>query len=234
MTNKKKLFFAIPLLLLVVSCGKNKNVEPNKDNVENQVAPTGYVASYPDTVTGALHNAGMGWIALGEQTELGKLDLGASGDLPEVDCIGIQTCWDKLEPVEGEFYWDLIDQTIDYWTARGKRINFRICTDSLSLPEVFYGAPKWLNEKPYNVGYEEYVYSGEMMARVNDLADPTYQRYFERFMSKLAERYASNPYLDTIDIRGYGMYSEWHSGHSFATMEERMFTLAYIVDIIKT
>lgn len=200
------------------------------DKLENAKESAGYTTSYPEAVSGALHNKGMGWISLEEQTELGKLDLGANGTLPEVDNIGIQTSWALIEKEEGVFDWSLIDKTIEYWTALGKRINLRICTDSLSLPEVFFGAPGWLNEEPYNVHYELYSYSGSVMARANDLTDPTYQLYFERFMQKLAERYATNPYIDTIDIRGYGMFGEWHSGHGFADMEERMFTLAYIVD----
>ena len=213
----------------LVSCDKDDD-KPKNENVENGTIESGYVMTYPTSVSGALHNKGMGWIALEEQTELGKVDLGTNGTLPEIDNIGIQTCWDIIEPEEGVFNWKIIDQSIDYWTSQGKRINFRICTDSLNLPEVYFGAPRWLNEEPYNVHYEEYVYAGTTMARVNDLTDPNYQYYFERFLKELSDRYATNPYIDTIDIRGYGMYGEWHSGHSFADMEERMFTLAYIVD----
>lgn len=228
----KKLISLLTCFIVVfalVSCDKNEN-KATLDNVENGQIESGYVVNYPSSVSGALHNRGMGWISLEEQTELGKMDLGTNGVLPEVDNIGIQTCWDILEPEEGVYNWALVDETIDYWTSQGKRINFRICTDSLSLPEVYFGAPRWLNEEPYNVHYEEYVYSGTKMARVNDLTDPNYQYYFERFLKELSDRYATNPYIDTIDIRGYGMFGEWHSGHSFASMEERMFTLAYIVD----
>lgn len=227
---KKSILSVLSILVLTLALN-SCNVSKKPGNIENkEKLESGYTVSYPTTVSGALHNKGMGWITLEEQTNLGKLDLGHNGDLPEVDNVGIQTCWDFLEPVEGEFNWTLVDQTIDYWTSKGKRINFRICTDSLSLPEVFVGAPRWLNEEPYNVHYEEYTYSGTVMARANDLTDPTYQKFFERFLKELSDRYATNPYIDTIDIRGFGMFGEWHSGHSFANMEERMFTLAYIVD----
>lgn len=234
-----KRFIKIACLSLTIpclfACRKNSDSDSHKvDNpdtiTESAKEASGYVTNYPSQVSGALHNKGMGWIALEEQTELGKLDLGKNGTLPEVDNIGIQTSWALIEKNEGVFDWSLIDETIDYWTKQNKRINLRICTDSLSLPEVFFGAPRWLNEK-YGVHYQEYTYSGSVKARVNDLTDPTYQKYFEIFMQKLSERYADNEYVDTIDIRGFGMFGEWHSGHTFASMEERMFTLAYIVDV---
>ena len=226
---KRKIYFvSISALMAItlVGCRKKGSI----DYIEGNDLPAGYVQNYSQGITGQLHNVGMGWNVLEEQTELGKLDLGKNGTLPECDNVGIQTSWALIEKNPGEFDWSLIDKTIDYWTSIGKRINFRICTDSLSLPEVYFGGPKWINEAPYNVDYEEYVYSGDMMARVNDLTDPTYQRLFENFMDKLAERYVNNPYLDTVDIRGFGMYGEWHSGHSFKNMQERMNTLAYIVD----
>lgn len=226
---KKKVFIlTIGLLMTIPLTGCKKKNSP--ENLNNDEIPTGYSQNYTQAITGQLHNIGMGWNVLEEQTELGKLDLGKNGTLPECDSIGIQTSWGLIEKTPGEFDWSLIDKTIDYWTSIGKRINFRICTDSLNLPEVYFGAPEWINEAPYNVGYEEYQYSGDMMARVNDLADPTYQRLFENFMDKLAERYVNNPYLDSVDIRGYGMYGEWHSGHSFRNMQERMSTLSYIID----
>jgi len=226
--KKKLLVLPISLLLGITTIGCG-NTNP-LDKIKGNGIPTGYVESYTQGITGQLHNIGMGWNALEEQTELGKLDLGKNGTIPECDNIGIQTSWALIEKTPGNFDWSLVDKTIDYWTSLGRRINFRICTDSLSLPEVYFGAPKWINEAPYNVGYEEYQYSGDMMARVNDLTNKTYQSLFENFLDKLAERYVDNPYLDTVDIRGYGMYGEWHSGHSFANMQERMDTLAYIID----
>lgn len=199
--------------------------------LEKETEVKGYTVVYPEKIEGALHNPGMGWVALEEQTYLGKPDLGASGTLPEIDNIGMQTSWAQIERTPGVFDWSLIDKTIEYWSALGKRINFRICTDSLSLPEVYFGAPQWLYEAPYNVSYKEYAYGSTVnVTRVTDLTDPIYQQYFERFLEKLSERYADCPYLETVDIRGFGQWGEWHSGHSFADMDERIATLSYIVD----
>lgn len=203
----------------------------NKGNVkvENKVA--GYTSYYPTGVSGALHNKGMGWISLEEQTELGKMNLGHDGNLPEVDNIGIQTSWDLIEKTPDVFDWSMIDETIEYWTKQGKSINLRICTDSLQLPEVYYGAPRWLYKAPYNVSYEAYEYSGaKSRAFVTDTTDEKYRERFEIFMNKLSEKYASNPSVLTIDIRGFGMFGEWHSGHSFDSMEDRYQGLCYIID----
>lgn len=188
--------------------------------------PSGYTAVYPEKISGNLHNPGMGWITLEETSWEGKSDLGLSGDLPEVDVIGIQDTWGMIEQTPGVFDFSRIDETIEYWTARGKRINLRICTDSQTLPETHNGCPTWLFED-YGVDYEV---SDDLDAVYADLTDSVYQFYFSRFMSKLAEKYAENPYVETVDIRGYGKWGEWHSGHDFADISQRITTLAKIID----
>lgn len=227
MKNKKILLMSSLSMLLFSLTGCNSTNSNVK--VENKIA--GYNSFYPSSVSGALHNIGMGWISLEEQTELGKMNLGHDGTLPEVDNIGIQTSWDLIEKTPDVFDWSLIDETIEYWTKLGKSINLRICTDSLQLPEVYYGAPRWLYKAPYNVGYEAYEYNGtKNRAFVTDTTNETYRQRFEIFMNKLSEKYASNPSVLTIDIRGFGMFGEWHSGHSFDSMDDRYQGLCYIID----
>ena len=97
--------------LLLAGCTSPTSSVPVMKNV------SGYQTAYPTKVKGALHNVGMGWNALEEQTELGKMNLGHDGTLPEVDTIGIQTSWDIIEKEEGVFDWSLIDETIQYWTT---------------------------------------------------------------------------------------------------------------------
>ena len=200
-------------------CSKKQTNEPTV------TLPAGYTAVHPEKISGNLHNPGMGWIALEETTWQGKSDLGLSGDLEEVDVIGIQDTWGYIETKNGEFDFSRIDEAINYWTGKGKRINLRICTDSQQLPETHLGAPLWLYED-YGVGYE--VAEGQHV--LTDLTDETYQFYFNRFMKKLAEKYGDNPYVETVDIRGYGWWGEWHSGHDFESYAERITTLSKIID----
>lgn len=225
---KKKAILGLAATSLMVLSGCDQSIVPE---ITKEPEKAGYSTFYPEKIEGSLHNPGMGWITLEEQTEIGKMDLGRNGTIPEADNVGIQTSWDLIEKQPDVFDWSLIDETIDYWTSHGKYINLRICTDSLSLPEVYYGAPRWLYDEPYNVGREAYEYNGsKTRGIVTDTANPQYRIRFENFLNKLSERYMNNPYVTTIDIRGYGMYGEWHSGHSFETMDDRIAGLAYIVE----
>ena len=244
MKNKLLKISGIGLLVIpvLVGCGNKNNsnsssggsLKPSSgSNIPVPIDPevSGYKSYYPKKVSGSLHNPGMGWVGLEEQTELGKTDLGCNGTIPECDNIGIQTSWDLIEKVEGIYDWSLVDEPIQYWTRLGKRINLRICTDSLTLPEIFFGAPRWLYSD-YGVKCFRRGYNTEEDNRiiVTDISDPTYRMYFEKFISALANKYKDNPYVDTIDIRGYGAYGEWHSGYKFDTAAQRLESLQYVID----
>lgn len=221
---------ALAICATMAGCGDDKEKDKEGGTGSSntvQAVPSDYTMVFPEKISGNLHNPGMGWITLEETSWAGKPDLGVSGQMDEVDVIGIQDAWGTIEREEGVFDWSRIDETIDYWVARGKRINLRICTDSQTLPETHSGSPVWLRDD-YGVDYEWGVDKDCLLA---DLTDPVYQYFFDRFMRELADKYANNPYIDTVDIRGYGKWGEWHSGHDFADMSERITTLAKIVDV---
>ncbi len=191
-----------------------------------------YHVVYPEKIRGHLKNPGMGWVSLEEPTYGGHPDLGASGNLPEVDNISISTSWARIEKMEGVYDFTLIDQVIDYYTALGKHINLRISTDSLMLPNTYQGVPNWLIEK-YNIPYETVNYTdpGPVSTfKSIDLRDPNYLRYLDLFLNALADKYKDNPYVDVVEIRGFGNWGEWHSGYPFDTVENRMNTLANIIN----
>ena len=84
-------------------------------NPEPSVAlPAGYVAVRPEKISGNLHNPGMGWITLEETSWQGKSDLGLSGELEEVDVVGIQDTWALIEETPNEFDFSRIDEAMTH------------------------------------------------------------------------------------------------------------------------
>ena len=124
--KKKILEIIISVLLCLVfalsGVGCAKSIPQNKTQA-------GYVNVYPEKITGNLHNPGMGWVSLEEPMYTGLADIGGCGDIPMVDCIGIQTSWALIEKEEGVYDWSAVDDVFDYWTPKGKRFNIRITVD---------------------------------------------------------------------------------------------------------
>ncbi len=138
-------------------CAKfDQSVEDVLDDASPNISNYQYV--YPEKLSGNLNNPGMGWVTLEEPTYGGHPDMGTSGPLPEVSNVSLSTSWARIEVEEGVYDWTLMDQIIDYYVVRGKRINFRIVTDSLMLPNTYSGTPQWLFDK-YDVAYEIHNYT---------------------------------------------------------------------------
>ncbi|MDG0888979.1 DUF4832 domain-containing protein [Paracholeplasma manati] len=191
-----------------------------------------YQYIYPEKLSGNLNNPGMGWVALEEPTYGGHPDMGTSGSLPEVSNISLSTSWARIEKEEGIYDWTLLDQIIDYYVSIGKRINFRIATDTLMLPNTYNGTPDWLFNK-YNVPYQVHNYTdpGPVQTyKVVDTRNVDYQRHLRLFLEALAEKYQDNPMIDVVEIRGWGNWGEWHSGYEYPTMNNRMKALQDIIN----
>jgi hypothetical protein len=199
---------------------------------KNMTSLNEYQYIYPEKLSGNLNNPGMGWVALEEPTYGGHPDMGTSGDLPEVNNISLSTSWALIEVEEGVYDWTLLDQIIDYYTALDKRINFRIATDTLMLPNTYNGTPQWLFDK-YNIPFEMHNYTDPgpvQIYKVVDTRNEDYRRHLSLFLEALAEKYADNDMIDVVEIRGWGNWGEWHSGYEYPTMENRMNSLQDIID----
>ena len=201
-------------------------------NKKETYMPAGQTVVTPEKISGKLDNPGMGWVVLEEPTYGGHADNGASGVLPEVDNVSVDSSWAHIEVEEDKYDFSYLDQTIDYWTSRGKRVNLRVCTDTLMLTYTYKGVPDYLFEK-YNVAYEEHDYSdggAKPTYIVPDITDKNYLARLEKFLAVIAEHYAGNKMVDTVEIRAYGVWGEWHSGYQYADKDERMSALQNIID----
>ncbi|MCM1289652.1 MAG: DUF4832 domain-containing protein [Corallococcus sp.] len=226
--NKKKyLALVVAVILVLVTVLAACNTDPTETEI-----PADYQSVAYEKISGKLDNPGVGWVILEEPTYGGHIDIGSSGDLPEASLAALSTTWFHIETREDFYDWTMCDQAVDYWTGTGRRVLLRISTDSCVWPYTFNASPAYLFEK-YNVGYEwvPYTDSGPVtQARVTNLSDPVYLERLEKFLDALYEHYKDNPMVDTVEIRGFGMWGEWHHGYTYDTTEERVETLGNVID----
>lgn len=187
---------------------------------------------YPEKISGKLNNPGMGWLFNEDCVFYGGMDLGASGEMPDCDVVYLGSTWARIEETEGVFNFDLLDTVIDYWKPRGKKFHVKISTDSHMLPNTYTGAPNWLIEK-YNIPYQEFDYGNGGPVpkfRAYDVTNETYLKYLDRFLNELYLKYKDEEAIETIEIRGYGNWGEFHTGYVYDSREEKMAALANIID----
>ena len=204
------------------------------DIYQKTLSNLGYTSvSYEETDDLCAENPGMGWVILEEPLLGGLPSVGYRGTFPEVKAISLSTAWSCFEIEPGVYDWHVMDETIAYWAQFGKEFNMRLCTDNLSLNQgVKWGAPKWLTEAPYNVPYKVL---GEDNAIYFDQSNETYIERLGMFLEAFAAHYQDPDYeyrdlIKVIEIRGYGMVGEWHSGwNEYVDLETREATLRNIL-----
>lgn len=196
--------------------------------------------------TTPLQNPGMGWVL---EEFLSRADFpsraACRGQRPDgtfvdpfplVDTYEIIASWAEVEPIEGQFDWSRIDEAIAFWHGRfGKRIRLRVSAESLGcyegpckedLSSHLGGIPPWLKPRVHLQARVD----GDGEFELPDYRDPDYQVALRRFLAAYAERYRHHPAIDAVDLRGYGQWGEWHSGHDLETLQERQQVLRWIID----
>lgn len=212
----------------VVELG-NQTIDIYQKNLEK----LGYTSvSFEETDDLCAENEGMGWVILEEPLLGGLPSVGYRGTFPEVKSISLSTAWSCFEIEPGVYDWHVMDETIAYWAQFDKEFNMRLCTDNLVLNQgVKWGAPKWLTEEPYNVPYKKLADD----AIYFDQSNETYLERLGLFLEAFAAHYQDPeyPYRDLIkvvEVRGYGMVGEWHSGwNEYVDLEQRESVLRNIL-----
>ena len=202
----------------------------------------------PVETAGVLHNPWMGWgLWAGPVSQHGRRytvedsTTGFGDDAPLFDWFCLDWMWADLEPEEGTYYWDELDQVMGYWAERGKQINLRVwVTDDpgwagdSGADEV---CPNWVWKA--GAAYHEYGDEGGRTIKEPDYAHPTYKSAYlprlRRFLEALAQRYdkPDNPF-NLMGCMGYGQWGEWHtmwSDYVWPSKEVKHEILAAIVEM---
>lgn len=217
---------AILSTVLLSACGPNT---PQTAALNGSTGSDAVKVVYPEKTNEILDNPGMGWVVLEEPNYQGHTDLGNSGNFPEASYISLSTAWAQVEKTEGVYDWSEIDRTIDYWKGQGKKVIMRLCTDTLQLGYTRYGAPKYLFDK-YNIPYTNRANWGEQI-KMPDITNPIYLEKLKAFLANMAAKFNDDDTVPIIELRGYGLWGEWHSGCDFADYDARYKALTNIIDL---
>ena len=192
----------------------------------------------PNTV---LHNPDMGWV-LYENYPLDQDPHGSSTllQVPNesfagVDSVAIMFSWQDVEKRPDEYDFSKVDFAYDYWAHRGKAIQLRLSTETLLW---------WTNRNPPSgTGIPDYVLAklapDEKQTRelqgvsymVPDARSAYYRERLKKFLLAINEHFSVRRPVTLIDLRGFGVWGEWHSGFKYASLEQRHDALKGIIDI---
>ncbi len=230
------LVIAMSLLFIFQGCSTKT------DEVTN-VVPEGYVRNFPVYDDAYFANPNMGWIyyenamkyvyenasLMTAEDRLGYFDEWNERLGEECTDVAVMSAWGQIEgSAEGVYDWTYYDEAINYWTSKGKSIHLRFCTDNLLFMGVSSPAPQWLSTE-YGVPFMEKQYEG-VKCYYPDYNNEIYQEKLGNFLQVFADRYKSNPNIKSVDLRGYGLWGEWHSGYNYNTLEERRSGLSAIIE----
>lgn len=184
-------------------------------------------AAFPIEIDTPLHNPHKGWVYIDHATPT-EIDAGrsvsqcADGTAFEwYQHVAVLSTWALIEEEPGAYDWSYMDRSIDYWRSQGKQIHLRFSTDEFNnIP----GCPRWI----FKAGVPEYR-RGHL--RYPDYSHSYYRERLSLLLQALADKYADAPYLETVNLQGYGNFGEWHSGYNYDTVAARVAALRGIVDI---
>ncbi|MBQ8732410.1 MAG: DUF4832 domain-containing protein [Oscillospiraceae bacterium] len=193
-----------------------------------------------------LHNPDMGWVLYdnhvlsarpGNPPHTGRyenhiiLDESAY-DYPDVDNISLYFSWSDIEIAKDVYDFTYYDAIYDFWTKKGKQVVSCMASET----KVWYrergqGAPTYLLEYLGEKGTRK-LNNGKSDYYLCDISDPYYQErlrcYLTAFQKHMKE---TNRLMRYMDLRGYGMWGEWHTGFMYPDLETKREALGKILEI---
>jgi len=163
-----------------------------------------------------LANPHKGWYHHFPDNGVSKYIIAKDSDLtefPGMDHVYVRLAWAYLEPQEGQFNWDIIDQLIEKWVGHGLGIAFRISCKETGRDRIEqqFATPKWVMEAGAKGGF----YSGGKQVGPDGswepvFDDPIFLAKLENFLKAFARRYDGKSWLRYVDI---GSIGDWGEGH---------------------
>jgi len=187
------------LLLAGAACAAEIDLRPSWD------------ASIP------LANPHKGWYHHYPDNHIKKYEIRQDSDLtnfPGMDHLYLRLAWAYLEPEEGKFRWEVIDDLIKKWTGHGLGIAFRISCKETSVDRIEqqFATPRWVRDAGAQGGhYRKGQPAGPDGPWEPVYDDPIFMAKLEKFLAAFAARYDGKPWVRYVDI---GSVGDWGEGHT--------------------
>ena len=130
-------------------------------------------------------------------------------DFPNFNHVYLRLAWSYLEPEEGAYRWDIVDDVIKRWWANDRRAAFRISCKETDASQP-YATPEWVMKAGCK---GEFIGMGDG-PKTNfepDYGDPVFLEKFNNFMAAFGDRYDGCPFLEYVDIGSFGEWGECHT-----------------------
>lgn len=142
-------------------------------------------------------------------------------NFPGMDHLYLRLAWSFLEPEEGVYNWELIDDIVSQYVPKGLGISFSITSKETGrFPVVVgqqkkgvqYATPFWVEE----AGAKGVVTENDGVRSWSPVwDDPVYLQKLDAFHQAFASKYDGKPWVRYVDVASIG---EWGEGHtSFST-----------------
>jgi Domain of unknown function (DUF4832) len=188
-----------------------------------------------------LHNPDMGWV-LYENYPLDQDPHGSATMLitpnenfAGVDSVAIMFSWQDVEKSPDKYDFSKVDFAYDYWARRGKAIQLRLSSETLlwwtnRTPPAGRGVPDYVLDKLSAAEKQTRELQGISYV-VPDTRNPYYRERLASFLRAVDEHFSEKRPVTLIDLRGFGVWGEWHTGFKYANLEQRRDALKGIIDI---
>ncbi|MBE6879792.1 MAG: hypothetical protein E7490_03010, partial [Ruminococcaceae bacterium] len=194
-------------------------VNPHKGYVMTVYNPWAFESSNPYGIGGSMNNTAwkMSTICTGEPK------------------------WEELNPDEGKYNWESIDDMLEACEKYGMTYGIRILPYShLSGSHDNYGeahdfVPQWVYDKGAKKERATLVSDPSVELDLPKWDDPIYLQACKDFASALAERYDGDPRVEFIDISTFGNWGEWHTstfnGNAMPSVEIQKDMIKYYSEV---
>lgn len=127
---------------------------------------------------------------------------------PECSIAYFRFYWDRLEPKEGNYNFELIDSLLERAQERGQDLALRFM--STSSADLTAGTPQWYMEKAKGYWYTKNNHRGW----APDHNDPYFLAKQEELVGVFGARYNNHSNMIRMDIGSVGFWGEWHMSHT--------------------